>query len=117
MRGVFLALGVFFVGVGFVGAFLPLLPSTVFFIIAAACFARASPRLERWLLTHRTIGPPLIAWRERGAIPRPAKIAAWTGIALGFAAFELVAHPALWLTGAVGVLLLGVAVWIGSRPD
>lgn len=116
LRGAFLVAGLALVAVGFIGAFLPLLPSTVFFILAAACFARASPRLEAWLLAHRTIGPPLVAWRERGAIPRPAKIAAFAGVAIGFTLFEVLSRPPLWVAGIVAAALLAVLAWIASRP-
>ncbi|WP_336297289.1 YbaN family protein [Sphingomonas sp. 7/4-4] len=69
-RALWLALGWFFVLLGFVGALLPLMPTTIFLILAVGCFARSSPRLEAWLLDHRRFGPSLRAWRENGAIPR-----------------------------------------------
>ena len=63
MRGVYLALGIGFVALGFIGAFLPVLPTTPFLVLAAACFARSSPRLENWLLQHPQFGPLLRNWR------------------------------------------------------
>jgi len=75
LRGFYLVLGLTFVGLGVVGAFLPVLPTTPFMILAAACFARSSTRLENWLLGHSRFGPLLRDWRARGAIPRPAKFA------------------------------------------
>ena len=74
-RALYLVLGLGFTGLGIAGAFLPLLPTTVFLILAAGCFARSSPRLEAWILGHRRFGPLVRAWRENGAIPRKAKIA------------------------------------------
>ena len=116
-RIVFLLLGFGFTALGIVGAFLPLLPTTVFLILAAACFARSSPRLEAWILGHRRFGPLVRAWRENGAIPRKAKVLACTGMAVGFAVFFLSVHPDLWLALAVAAALAACAAFVVSRPS
>src|SRR3546814_5090847 len=69
-------------GLGALGAFLPLLPTVPFVILAAFCFARSSPRLEAWLVTHPQFGHHIVAWREKGAISRKGKIAATAAFAL-----------------------------------
>lgn len=117
MRGVYLTLGIGFVVLGFIGAFLPVLPTTPFLILAAACFARSSPRLENWLLQHRRFGPLLRNWRERGAIPVKAKLMALGGMALGFALFWFGGHPGPWLTAAVALLMLTGLAYVFSRPS
>ncbi len=117
MRGLFLALGVGFVVLGFAGAFLPVLPTTPFLILAAACFARSSPRLENWLLQHRRFGPLLRDWRRRGAIPVRAKLMSLGGMALGFALFWFGGHPGPLLTAAVLLLMLVGLVYVFSRPS
>lgn len=68
------AVGLFSVGLGLLGAFLPLLPTTPFVLLASVCFARSSPRLNEWLHEHDTLGPPLRAWEEHRALPRRAKL-------------------------------------------
>lgn len=115
-RTVFLLLGLGFTALGIAGAFLPLLPTTVFLILAAGCFARSSPRLEAWILDHKRFGPLVRAWRENGAIPRKAKILACIGMATGFAIFFLSAHPGLWLALGVAVALGACAAFVVSRP-
>jgi uncharacterized membrane protein YbaN (DUF454 family) len=110
------ALGVLFVGLGIVGAFLPLMPTTIFLILAAGCFARSSPKLDAWLMNHPRFGPVLRAWREHGAVPRRAKVMACAGMLTGFAVFFFGVHPKLWLAAAVGGALLLIAAYVVSRP-
>jgi uncharacterized membrane protein YbaN (DUF454 family) len=117
MRAVFLVLGIGFVALGFIGAFLPVLPTTPFLILAAACFARSSPRLENWLLQHPRFGPLLRGWRERGAIPVKAKLMALGGVTIGFAGFWFGSHPGPWLTAAVALLMLTGLVYVFTRPS
>ncbi len=108
-----LVLGLVLVGIGIIGLFVPLLPTTDFMLLALPCFARSSPRLERWLVEHPVFGPPIRAWRKNRAIPRHAKMAA----ALGFALFWWLAHPRAWVVMVVGGLLLSCALWIVRRPS
>jgi uncharacterized membrane protein YbaN (DUF454 family) len=117
MRGLFLALGLLFVGIGFAGIVLPVVPTTPFLILAAACFARSSRRLERWLLEHRSFGPTLRDWRARGAIPWRAKLAALAGTGLGFVLFRLGGDPGPGPTAAVAALMLAGLAFVFSRPS
>lgn len=115
MRPLYFAAGVALLVVGIVGYFVPLMPGTIFLILAAACFARSSRRLEAWLVNHPRLGPSIVAWREKGAIPRKAKIVAIGAMAVSFA-LVLVAHPptaAVWVTA---VLLGASALFVGTRP-
>lgn len=117
MRLVYLALGWFFVGLGLLGAFLPLLPTTPFLLLAIACFTRSSPRLEAWLLNHPRFGPPLIAWREKGAIPRRAKMLAVAMMAVSYGIFLFGTSPPLWRALLVLAILAGSSIFIVTRPD
>jgi uncharacterized membrane protein YbaN (DUF454 family) len=117
MRRVYLVLGFIFIALGFVGAFLPVLPTTPFLILATACFARSSPRLENWLLSHPRFGPTLRAWRERGAIPLRAKLLALAGISAGFLLFWIGSTPGPILTASVGTFMLVGLVYVFTRPS
>ena len=111
-----LLLGLLCVGLGLIGAVVPLMPTTIFLILAAACFARSSPRLEVWLLDHPRFGPALRAWRAGGAIPARARRAAYAGIALGYTLFLLGARPRPAVALIVATAMAGCAFWIASRP-
>lgn len=96
------------VGLGIAGIFLPLLPTTPFLLLAAACFFRASPRRYDWLLNHRRLGPYVRRYREQRAIPRRAKL---TTIALLWATLALsgwLAVASLWAR----LLLLGIGIGV-----
>ncbi|HEX7823228.1 MAG TPA: YbaN family protein [Sphingobium sp.] len=115
-RTAWLLLGLFCVGLGIIGAILPLMPTTIFLILATGCFARSSPRLEAWLLEHRRFGPTLVAWRAERAIGPRAKIMACTGIAIGFALFVWRAHPGPLLAIGTAVGMAACALYIVTRP-
>jgi len=73
MRPLLFILGWLLFGLGVVGAFLPVLPTTPFMLLALWCFARSSDRFHDWLYTHRLFGPPLQLWHEYKVIPLAAK--------------------------------------------
>ncbi len=73
LRLLWLAGGLIAVGLAIIGAILPLVPTTPFLLVAAYAFARSSPRLHAWLLSHRHFGPLIRNWRDHGAIGRRTK--------------------------------------------
>jgi uncharacterized protein len=115
LRTVYAFVGLSSLLLGTIGAFLPLLPTVPFFILAAFCFARSSPRLERRLLESQHIGPHILAWRSRGAISpagkRAATVAFLFSAALGFA---LLHFPWSLIPAAAG--LIGGS-WVLTRPS
>ncbi|GAB7554281.1 hypothetical protein NRB_37920 [Novosphingobium sp. 11B] len=116
-RAGWLVLALMLVALGFIGIFVPLLPTTDFLLLALPCFARSSPQLEAWLLNHPRFGPGLRAWRKERAVPRRAKIAACAGMAAGFGLFWFHVRPGPPLSGAILAFLLFWASWIVRRPE
>lgn len=111
-------LGAAFLALGVVGIFLPLLPTTPFLLLAAACFSRASRRLHRWLLNHAVFGPIVLEWREHRAMPYRAKQTALLLLAVSMSAsiLFLLADWRAQLAMAAGGLMLGFLLWrIPSR--
>lgn len=108
--------GFVFLGIGAVGIVLPLVPGVVFLLLAAACFARSSPRFERWLITHPRLGPPILTWRQTGAIPRHAKIAACLGMASSLVVMAVAGAP-LGAILSVSVAIGACAIYVVTRPS
>ena len=82
VRGGWFVGGWLAVGVGSIGVVVPGLPTTVFFIIAAACFSRSSPRFEQWVLDRPGVGPMVRDYRAGLGMPGTAKTAAISMMAL-----------------------------------
>ncbi|MCO4319404.1 YbaN family protein [Phyllobacterium sp. 21LDTY02-6] len=116
-RTVYFVVGWIMVALGFVGALLPVMPTTIFLIIAAWCFSRSSPRFENWLLTHPVFGPTLVKWRQSGAIPGRIKLIALAGMAFGFGSFYYFARPTPALAGFVALFFIASAVYVVTRPS
>ncbi|WVT76933.1 YbaN family protein (plasmid) [Sinorhizobium chiapasense] len=116
LRILCLCLAWLMVGLGVIGAFLPVLPTTPFLLLAAGLFARASPQLEQWLLHHRIFGTSLRLWREKGAISNRAKTGAVSLMAASFGLFLFFAHPSLALTAIVAASMALPALFILTRP-
>jgi uncharacterized protein len=109
LRWFWIGAGFFFVALGFIGAFVPVMPSTVFFIIAAWCFSRGSERWLNWLLALPTVGPLVRDYRDGKGMPARAKLIAVSMLSLAvlFSAWRLQTPY-----GRAGVIALGaVGAW------
>jgi hypothetical protein len=112
----YLALGFLFVGLGVIGAFLPVMPTTVFLIGALWAFSMSSKRLEDWLLHHPRFGPRLVEWRAHRVIPLRAKLFAWGSMAASLAIMIAVRVPVWAIATAAALMLVGV-VYIARCPS
>ena len=108
VRWLLWAAGSLALGLGLLGVVLPGLPTTPFVLLAAACYAKASPRLHAWLLNHRLLGPMLRDWEQHRSLTRRTKTVAVVSmtlmVSLSIWSFRgrLIAQLALVLQGAIG---------------
>ncbi|MGS5089466.1 YbaN family protein [Hydrogenophaga sp. A37] len=109
VRGLLWVAGSVALLLGIVGVVLPGLPTTPFVLLAAACYAKASPRLHTWLLNHRLTGPMLRDWESDRSLTRRSK-----AIAVG--SMLLMVSVSIWhFQGRVAVqLVLLVTAAIGA---
>ena len=97
---------------GLIGVVLPGLPTTPFILLAAACYAKASPRLHQWLLNHRWFGPMLRDWESDRSLTRRTKTIAVASmlVMVGFSIWTFRERPpvqlALLVTGAIGAFVV-----------
>jgi len=114
-RQLWVAAGTVSLGLGAVGAVLPLLPTVPFVILAAFCFARGNPAWEAKLLAHPTFGLHIRSWREKGAISRKGKLAATGAFVVSIALGTLtMAWPYFAIPPVVAVICLS---WLWTRPE
>jgi len=107
LRLLWIILGWFFVSLGFIGAFLPVMPTTIFLILAAYFFARSSVRFYNWLLNNRFFGRLLHDWRAGLGIPLRTKVIAIAMITL------TIGTSAAFFVETLAVRLLLIAIGLG----
>jgi len=116
-RAFFLALGWVFFALGIIGAFLPVMPTTIFMILALWAFANSSKSLHAWLYTHPKFGRALQHWDQHRVIPIHAKIAAIGGMSISLAyVIVFSAAPPVAVFSAIALIAFG-AVYVLSRPS
>lgn len=106
--------GVLALGLGVVGIVVPGLPTTPFVLLAAACFAKASPRLHAWLLAHRYLGPMVRDWEAHRSLPLRIKWLSTTlmTVMVALSAWNLAGRP---LLQALVLGLGAVGAWVVWR--
>ncbi len=107
-RALWIAGGLGFVAIGAVGVVVPGLPTTPLLLLAAACFARSSPRLDRWLLANQTFGPLIKDYRAGRGVSARVKVSAISIMAVFVSFALLVPLRGRWLPSAI---VLGAALF------
>ena len=115
-RIILISLGWLCVGLGFVGVFVPGIPTTIFLIIALWAFTKSSEKLRYWLLNHKRFGPILNNWQEHKVVPRRAKILMVVLMSLAVILFYY-SSQSLILTIGLIIILVSVAIYVISLPS
>ena len=115
-RTILISLGWLCVGLGFVGVFVPGIPTTIFLIIALWAFTKSSKKLRHWLLNHKRFGPILSNWQEHKVVPRRAKILMVVLMSLAVILFYY-SSQSLILTIGLIIILVSVAIYVISLPS
>jgi len=104
--------GIFALSLGIIGIVVPLLPTTPFLLLAAACFVRSSEKLYAWLLHHKWFGDYIRHYREHRAITLRAKIVILVLLwgVIGYTALGVV--TAWWVRVLLGAIAVGVTLHI-----
>ncbi|WP_111859947.1 YbaN family protein [Acinetobacter sp. CFCC 10889] len=110
------SLVVIFIVLGFIGAILPGMPTTVFLILALWAASKGWPQVHDWLLNHPKYGATLRAWRENGTVPRKAK---WLASIMmtGSAILMLFTNAPLAVKIFTNLTMFIVAIWLWTRPE
>src|SRR5687768_14411666 len=113
MKALLITCGTICVGLGILGIFLPLMPTTVFLLLAAACYARSSERFHRRLVEHPWLGPYI---RQRSGMTVRQKTIAIAVLWLSLGATMIWTAEALWLRALLTLIGIGVTVHLARLP-
>ena len=117
MRPLFFTLGCLLFCLGFVGAFVPVLPTTPFMLLALWCFSRSSERFHDWLYHHKVFGPPMQQWHEHRVIPMGAKVIALLFMGASMVYLFALSSAPLWVKLVMTVTVAIGALFILTRPS
>lgn len=110
------SLVILFIILGFIGALLPGMPTTVFLILAAWAASKGWPQVDTWLMNHPKYGATLRAWRVNGTVPRKAKwIASIMMLISGI--MMLLTNAPIAVKVFTDLIMLSVAIWLWMRPE
>ncbi len=117
MKYFYFTLGWLFFITGLIGAVLPVLPTTIFMILALWAFSKSSKKFHDWLYTHKIFGPPLQQWQEYKVIPVQAKILAVIMISSSMIVIYFFTIIKIQYVIMIGIIMLSVIIYILSKPS
>jgi uncharacterized membrane protein YbaN (DUF454 family) len=116
MRALLIVCGTLSVALGVIGIFLPLLPTTVFLLLAAACYARSSERFYLRLINNRWLGGYIRNQREGRGMRRRDKIVSVALLWIGIGATMIWTVDAWWLRLLLAAIAIGVTLHLVKLP-
>ena len=116
IRLIYLAVGWVCTGLGIIGAFLPVMPTTPFLLVAVWAFSRSSPRLKAWLYHHPRYGETIRDWFEHGAVGNRIKIFAIVTMSMSVP-IAYVFTQSLTLVAIHTTAVVLIAIFLISRPS
>lgn len=115
----FIVCGLFFLLLGIIGIFLPLLPTTPFLILTALCFNKSSDKFHKWLINHRLLGPPILDWQQRRVIDKKNKLlaSAMIFVSLAFILSKDTIQTFIKIGIVIFLTIILIIIWIQkSKP-
>ena len=108
-KSIFILLGFLSLVLAFIGAFLPVLPTTPLIILSAYLFSKGSPRLQAWVMDLPIVGPTVTDWQEHRIISVKGKVWSTIMIVLVLGSTILFANLPHW---GLRIMLLTIGVWV-----
>ena len=116
LRFLLITIGLASTGLGIIGIFVPLLPTTPFLLLAAACFARSSERFHSWLVNHNRLGPMIRGYLDGSGIPLRAKRIAIALVWLTLPPSALLLVPPVWAKTLLVLLAISITWYLLRLP-
>lgn len=114
---IFLILGHFFVILGFIGLFLPILPTTPFLLLSTYFYSRSSKKFHNWLITHPIFGDLISDWEKYGVISKKSKLISSIFITLFFSYTLIFVDVNIYIKVTVALTGIAVMTFILTRPS
>lgn len=114
---IYRVLGLFFLGAGTLGIFVPLLPTVPLWILAAFLFARSSPALQEKIYTHPHFGETVLQFVENGVLSRKNKRYAIVGASGGSLISLALIQPPSYVFWPILIIMILVVIWLATRPE
>ncbi len=118
LRIALIVIGAISLVLGIIGLFLPVMPTTPFILLAAACWSRSLPRLHRWLLAQPKVGPMIEHWERNRTVPRRVKLVATAFVLPSIGTSIYLVRETTWLVlmlVAIAVIVIA-GIWLLPEP-